>query len=648
MDNSRQSLNTIYITHLVLLFLGWSAGCVAAYFFNLIPFDFSAEIQKAKDLGITSVSILSGYPKSRDTFTYITTLFFPVICSIGLWYLWARKHMELLKSIFRNDGPVNTAKDRKWSASLILIISFYLLASYNINGFYWPGWSPRIGAWIFLGEEGANLAWAQSILSGGVYGKDFYCLYGPMLIYPLSWAMKVFGASVLTERFFRYFLDLAAYGIIIFFLYRTLKSKTIFVLSSIIYLAIFPPFVTVSINFTYLRFVLGILPLLLMYLYLESRKRYLLLLMGIIIGQSFLFSQEAGLCSFIALTVSFCICYITQKDYLLQIKELLLIPAGLLISVAPMLIYLYLKGAVVPFLNSIYGYPKLVTLGYGGLPFPALDKFLADPFGYPFFFYWVIFLYGFLSIYLVSIILLSGKMHRGDLLRVSLLIFGVLLFKVALGRSSHENIYKVLHPAVLLLFLYIDSSVAGVITQKKILKVGHVIMVCLLLSSTFLLSAITDHLKNTLKLSSFVFFQHKWSVKIKDHQIPYIERGGILFDKDTAGSIKQLYGFLNANTGPGDYVYFFPNEAAYYFLFDRNNPTRYAISYFAVTSRQRKELIADLEKNRPAYVVYSKKTWRVDGISEYFQVPEVVGYLLTKYKPFLDLGDILIMNRVGT
>lgn len=127
--------------------------------------------------------------------------------------------------------------------------------------------------------------------------------------------------------------------------------------------------------------------------------------------------------------------------------------------------------------------------------------------------------------------------------------------------------------------------------------------------------------------------------------IPDIPRGGIYFDPETAASIKKIRKFLDTYTAKGDSVYFFPNEQAYYFLFDKKKPTRFMGSYGTATKNQRRELIMDLEANKPRYVIYSLKTWRVDGIREEVMVPEVVEYLNKRYRPFQDMGDIIFLKR---
>ncbi len=124
-----------------------------------------------------------------------------------------------------------------------------------------------------------------------------------------------------------------------------------------------------------------------------------------------------------------------------------------------------------------------------------------------------------------------------------------------------------------------------------------------------------------------------------------LARGPVLFEPVMAYTIEKIRTFLDAHTAPGEYVYFFPNEAAYYFLFNRTNPTRYAYAYWAVTTEHRRELVADLEKNKPRYIVYSLNTWRHDGIDEDQQVPEVVSYMRQKYKEIRDMGSFLILER---
>jgi hypothetical protein len=110
--------------------------------------------------------------------------------------------------------------------------------------------------------------------------------------------------------------------------------------------------------------------------------------------------------------------------------------------------------------------------------------------------------------------------------------------------------------------------------------------------------------------------------------------------------VAKIRSFLARNTAPGEYVYFYPNEAAYYFLFDRKNPTRFAFSYQAVTAEQRREIIRDLEAKKPRFVIYSRRVWLIDNIQPSVQVPELSSYLADHYLPYEDMDEILVMKRI--
>jgi hypothetical protein len=642
----------LYLHHASLLLLLCFLGIIFAYVFNLIAFDFSGEIRKARALGIVSVTVQTGYPKTRDLVTYASVFLFPVLFALGGWYLWAKKYMSRLGNLFYTTEDVPAPKNVSWVLALAFVAVFYLFVSFNRNFFYYPAWNSYSGAWSLLGEEGVDLAWMQSIFSGGVYGKDFFCLYGPMLIYPLAWFMKIFGTTVVAERAWKYILDLMAYGIIIFFLYKTLRWKTWFILSSVVFLFFFTTFDSWSLNRTYLRVVLGILPLLVIYFFFGNNKKYLLMLAGLVIGQSLLFSQEVGFCSFIAVLTGLALHFYFKSEGRSFVHACILVAFGTILSVAPMLIYLSAKGAFAPFLADFIGYPKLIMLGYACLPFAAFKAFIANPLGEPLFFFWPIFVYIAVTIYVVPS-LLSGKADKDQVLKVSLLIFGLLLFRIALGRSSHENIQRILPPAMLLLFLIIDSSLTTIKWARfRFLRAAHITLICALVLSTTVVVFHTFELSyrfpmtmNKLKRS---LSEKLSTATVFGDQVPSVERGGVFYDSKTAHELVAIRDFLEANTQPGDYVYFFPNEAAYYFLFNRNNPTRYSFSYTAVTAAQRKELVGDLEKNKPQYVVYSRNTWRVDDIMEDVQVPEVVSYLQDHYRIYQDLGDVVIEKRIGT
>jgi hypothetical protein len=338
---------------------------------------------------------------------------------------------------------------------------------------------------------------------------------------------------------------------------------------------------------------------------------------------------------------------IQQKLYRF-ISEICFIFAGLLILVAPVLSYFYLKGALFDLFDCLYGYPKIVTYGYGSFPFPDFRAFIASPFEAVIFDnYWIIFVY-IISGFYISRSFLLGFKDNDHLLKLSLLIFGIFLFRAALGRVGLERALFVSPPAFLLLFIFLDNAILSVLTKRikrvfSLFSASSIIFLFILLFSNLFI------LNNNLHIAKdeLLNLHRKISIRPTGHLIPTLSRGNIHFDINTALSILNINEFLKKKTLPGEYVYFFPNEAIYYFLFNRNNPTRFAFSYMAATKNHRLELINDLEKRQPRYVVYSRKTWRIDDIPETVQVPEVYDYISNKYKTVVDFGKaVSILERI--
>ncbi|HAM52732.1 MAG TPA: hypothetical protein DCP92_19310 [Nitrospiraceae bacterium] len=651
-NTGKSSGNTIsaacfYITHVSIIIVGFSIGLLAAYLFMLIPFDFSSELRKARELGIVSASILQGYPKSKDVASYFSLLFFPFSFAIVPWYIWARNRTAVVKELFLF-ADAKTKRNHHTYLYVIIMLIGGVLWTFNITDFHDPNYKPFVGSWPFLGEDGETLAWVQSILSGGVYGKDFFCLYGPLLIYPLAWAMKLFGHTVLIERALKYCYDLLAFGLVVFFLFKTLRFKWLSFFASLLYLVIFPPYWHLSVNFTALRFVLGIVPFLLLHFYRSKGKRNLLFLAGIVIGLSILFSQEAGIASLIA-----CVCVFFLDDVLRQRKvrtfsiNTAILLSGLVAAVTPMLIFFAAKGALVMFFDNIYSFPKLKILGYGSFPFPSLTDFISNPLEVFPLAYWMIFFYSIMSIYLTVLFLLKSD-DETLYLKIALLLYSIILFRIPLGRVALEDAVKVFHPTLLLLLLQIDCMAAALLNTRKLhLRIGHALFALLVIGSfsivvlygtnvRYNIVSLEDRLRN---------FSQKLTVAPIGVDLQGIARGKIFYHPSTANSIVNIKNFLDAYAQREKYVYFFPNEAAYYFIFNKQNPTRYAIAYFAVTSPQRLDLISGLEKNKPKFIIYSLDTWRVDDIPETIQVPEVVDYIKQKYETLGNLGEVVILQR---
>jgi hypothetical protein len=288
-------------------------------------------------------------------------------------------------------------------------------------------------------------------------------------------------------------------------------------------------------------------------------------------------------------------------------------------------------------------------MGAGLLKFPTLTTLFTEPIaGQALFPYWLILVYLLTALYLLPL-LAMGKMTARNLALFAVLVFGLLLYRAALSRPDLYHLFFVSPPALILFFLLLDRAAAagGNLTAACAARWrwGMSAALSVLMALLFLVPEYRNYtLVNTLKYG--LNFKEKWSRQESGYQILQARTGGVPVGEELVDSVAKIADFLANNTRPGEYVYFFPNEGGYYFLFDRKNPSRYALSYQAITAEQRREIIRDLELKKPRFVIYSRRVWLVDNIQPGVQVPEIVHYLKEHYLPFQDMDEILVMKRI--
>jgi hypothetical protein len=90
-----------------------------------------------------------------------------------------------------------------------------------------------------------------------------------------------------------------------------------------------------------------------------------------------------------------------------------------------------------------------------------------------------------------------------------------------------------------------------------------------------------------------------------------------------------------------------PNQASYYYLSERSNPTRFVVSAMIVTEAHRKEVLEDLRASPLRYVVRDQRGLHVDGLSERLVLgAATVDWLAAQYEPLEnDLGFEILAAR---
>lgn len=623
-------------THALILGAGCAVGLLGAWLAAGLALEFPQDLQRARELGITSIAILGGYSKSRDLVGYACVIGLPLLCALVPWGLWARPRLDSLRRALLPRPRGRLPGGGLSLGTLAAVALFGLLLTFDADRFLRPAFNSYVGAWPFLGEEGEMLDWAQRVLAGAVYGRDYFCLYGPLLVHGLAWNLALFGENVFVARVVTHALDLCGFALVLGFLYRMLGSRGVFVAASIVYLSAFHTLPFHSPNTTILRFVLGMLPLFLL-ADDERRSGRRCVLAGFAAGVSLLFSQEAGLCGSIA---SAAILLLGARA---RARDAGLFAGGVVAALAPFLVWALARGALGAAVQGLWAYPRLAGLGFGAYPFPSLRDFAASPFGSgALLHYWVIAIYLFSLLRALPALALRRRDRRLQM-ELGLLVYGLLLYRVVLGRADELNALKAAHPAFLLCFLHLDTAVAAVLARRP--WSGGAIAAALALSVTLVFAGAPElSSKAGMAWDGLRDPLGKLSPGQEGIALPEFPRLGVRVDEKTARTLRAIRAYLSSDTAPDDPVYFFPNEAIYAFLFERPNPTRYAIATFAITTEQREELVEDLEASRPL-IVFSPETWRVDGIPEHVQLPEITRYLERSYGVTARSPDVMFLRR---
>jgi hypothetical protein len=491
-------------------------------------------------------------------------------------------------------------------------------------------------------EEGEHFAWANEILNGKFLGKDIFCLYGPFLEGILVILMKLFGPTVSTGRFFYYVFYLGGLGAILGYLlinrfYFTAFFKIVFLL-----------LLLREWYFLNIRLAIPLFALFFIDIWLEKKQKRYIFVAGVLTSFSLLFSQEYGFAIFLSLNTILLAMLITQVQTLKQYWESFKVyMVGVSAFVFPFCFYYLSKGALFPFIRNLINYPVYVTKGYANLPYPGI------PFSFhPLFsakgiisginalgtcifriFYFPLVIFCVTAIYLTIKFILK-KFYPKDYIILGFFIFGMLTIKVGLGRSDigHAGIYT---PPALMIFtfllerIYFRWKTLKNLSATKIVKVERFFLPFILIMSLFYLAS----RYNVQKI--FVQFLNKyesWGKQPQGYRKINIKRGGAaFFPIAEADYLEEISKYIIKNTKEKEPIFIFSNEPIFYFLTNRPNATRFHLIAFAITTEHRKEIIKDLKRVKPRYIIYSPHNCIIDNIPHEKIAPKVANYIRKNY-----------------
>ena len=110
---------------------------------------------------------------------------------------------------------------------------------------------------------------------------------------------------------------------------------------------------------------------------------------------------------------------------------------------------------------------------------------------------------------------------------------------------------------------------------------------------------------------------------------------------------RALRDVVAANTTPDESIFVFEPDPSYYFLTDRLNPTRFAISWFMDPEPFTQEALADLKADPPALILWDTDTVfsDTDGIPIGERFPEIEQWIEENYPVQTPVGDSIVRSR---
>src|SRR3989338_4951314 len=657
---------------ILVALIGFCVGLlVSSIVIHYLPSS-SSDLEKAKELGIVSLSVLAGYPKSQETIYYIAGFFITLLVSLSIWTAWivysSKKYEPVKKENLSPQSPADLNGVNYSSfltktnlLSFLLVITAIFILTYNKNFFY----SNWFNHYTFFSEEGQHLSYANDILHGKKLYKDTYAIYGPLMEYPLALLMKFFTPSILISRIYTYSLDFIAFALIYLLSKEIFLKKSAIIINLLIFLSFYAP-VFPAPNGSILRISLALFGVVPLARYIKTKKSFYAGLSGIFLSASLFFSHETAIC----LAISFFFMLIAAKfiqehgKARIGTKFFSNFTLGFSIIALPVILFLLYEGTFSYYLEASISYPKYVTLGFGGIPFPNLFiefKNIIKHFSYNgfknFLFtyaaYWPIILYLGVTLHIIISIILKNFNYK-KLIASGILIYGIILFKGALGRSGIDRNYLLLPPAIILSIFYAEKLLIKIYEVYKNRLRNKLGLIALYFTILIFIGE---------GLLSYAIWPAHWCIEyffisninkvynlnlnaINDMVVLKIPRSGnIRLPRTQAERIKAVVEYVKSNLTGKDCIFVFPNDATYYFLLDRPMPARFGVLHDAATIGLKEEVVKYLKENTPKFVISNMGEWQVDRIPEEIEFPQILKYINNNYHFEKEIYGVNILRK---
>jgi len=468
---------------------------------------------------------------------------------------------------------------------------------------------PGLSRWLNIYDEGLMVYGAVRVMDGHIPYRDFWGMYSPGQFYALAGLFRLFGPSIMVERWWDVVVR-AALACVVFFLARRLSSWPAAVLIWMLTLAWLEFF-----GFFGYPIFTGLLFIFLSCLALteglraaaEGRPdRRALALAGGLAGVAAWFRHDLAVYAIasavlvlfahgLSRPVSIAARRMAVADFVRAARRLTPYAVGLAVAAGPVAVALLLSVPVNELLHQLLIFPLTVFPRMRQLPYPplTLEKF---PFYFPFFAYAVV----------AALIALAGwrlrrvgpdeaRALRDVRWRVwtagAVMLFGLFGFNQANIRSDLIHIPQFFLPAVALL-APLMVGFRPVLKEHNYAVAAPAITVMLLLA----FPAISNYLSANPQPPPPHDVARAQGAPVDPNQLRAIQ-----FIRQATAPTDTIY------SGVGRHDRIFVNDVMFYFLVERHSVTRYHELHpgQATTLPVQEEIVAALGRNQTRYIVLS-------------------------------------------
>ena len=443
-------------------------------------------------------------------------------------------------------------------------------------------------------DEGYILEGARRIAVGEVPYRDFHFIYTPGTVYFLALFFRICGQHIIVERLAGALVSIV--GVIFLgLLTRNLTKNSLLTILTMFLYVLWGP---AHLNFFWP--VMCVIPLLFVYLFLLRKSH--LFLAGVVAALILLCKQNFGA----ALVISF-LCYLVFARY--SKRQILTVCFGFVSVITFFMVHLLITQSLIPFIADINTYTIQVILVHKAfaVPFPVqtVGKFA---------------LYAFPGIasFIICIWLMVQKKNR-TLLFIPLTLLAVYL----LGIFPTPD-WTHLMPLI---------SIVGILFALLPRIFGERAR---FISYFYIFFAICVAL-----YSLFVRNYYRWEAPLIKHTHCF-SSGRMKYmciDEKNYAVITQTLASINKEAPKGTYIFAFYNNPIYYFLTQKNNPTRFIDFNFPGGTKEENNIVGQLRQKKVAIIItrFSPSASQSKIISGYIEenylpIKGVYEFTVWKYK----------------